>query len=114
MVTSPVAALNAVHAGKSRTELDAERGRCIARSAELSGYGRLSGAQVQEADSLIAEQIVLDDLIARDDVAARSESIARGRAAMADPGNREGRPGRRRWCTGSVTGGRPRPRRSSG
>src|SRR5260370_18911596 len=63
------------HQGRTRGELDGRREEIIDRAAELKGYGRLSRAQGGELDELIADQIVVDDLIARHDVAARSELI---------------------------------------
>src|SRR5260370_23904725 len=78
------------YAGKTRAELDAARGRCITRAAELESYPRLSRTQAAEMDTLIAEQITIDDLIKADDVEIRRATIARGTALMADPGNLEG------------------------
>src|SRR5438132_11295354 len=75
------------HAGKTRADLDTRRAQCIARTAELESYGRRSRAQADELDTLIAEQIIVDDLIKEDDVRVRSETISRGMAAMADPAN---------------------------
>jgi HK97 family phage major capsid protein len=79
----------AAHEGKPRNELVFRRADCIARAAELKGYGRLSQAQALEADNLIAEQIVLDDLVSKDDIEIRRATIARGTALMSDPGNLE-------------------------
>ena len=58
----------AEHGGKHRAELDARRAQVIDRAAELGGYGRPSTAQAREADDLIAEQIVLDNLISQEEV----------------------------------------------
>lgn len=91
----------AQYAGKTRAELDAARGRCIGRAAELEGYGRRSQAQAIELDSLIAEQIVIDDLIKSDDVEIRRAKIERIQRTAQDPANLEG-PG-----SGSQPGGRP-------
>src|SRR5260370_34401660 len=55
----------AEHGSKGRDELLGRRAECIARAAELKGYGRLSQAQAREADDLIAEQIILDDLVGK-------------------------------------------------
>jgi Phage capsid family len=78
------------HGGRPRAELLGRRAECIARAAELKGYGRLSQAQAREADDLIAEQIILDDLVTRSDVEIRRSKIEQGRQVMADPANREG------------------------
>jgi HK97 family phage major capsid protein len=83
---------SAEHGGKPRDELLGRRAECIARAAELKGYGRLSQAQAREADDLIAEQIILDDLVTKSDVEIRRVKIERGRELMADEGNLE-RPG---------------------
>jgi hypothetical protein len=64
------------HGGKPRDELLGRRAECIARAAELKGYGRLSQAQAREADDLIAEQIILDDLVSKSDVELRRAKIA--------------------------------------
>jgi HK97 family phage major capsid protein len=78
------------HAGKTRAELDAARGRCITRTAELEGYTRRSQVQADELDTLIAEQIVIDDLIKQDDVEVRRSAISRATGLMKDPANLEG------------------------
>jgi HK97 family phage major capsid protein len=78
------------HGGKPRDELLGRRAECIARAAELKGYGRLSQAQAREADDLIAEQIILDDLVTRSDVEIRRSKIEHATALMGDQGNLEG------------------------
>jgi hypothetical protein len=107
---------SAEHGGKPRDELLGRRAECIARAAELKGYGRLSQAQAREADDLIAEQIILDDLVSKGDIEIRRAKIERGRELMADPANLEGpesgsRPGGApALVKGLATGGRRRPR----
>jgi HK97 family phage major capsid protein len=81
-----------VHGGKPRDELLGRRAECIARAAELKGYGRLSQAQAREADDLIAEQIILDDLVSKSDVEIRRAKIEHLERVAADPANLE-RPG---------------------
>jgi hypothetical protein len=78
------------HSGKPRDELLGRRAECIARAAELKGYGRLSQAQAREADDLIAEQIILDDLVSKSDVEIRRAKIEHLERVAADPANREG------------------------
>lgn len=80
---------SAEHGGKSRNELLDRRAACIARAAELKGYGRQSQAQAREADDLIAEQIILDDLVTKDDIALRRSKIDEGTRLMADESNLE-------------------------
>ena len=80
----------AEHGGKGRDDLLGRRAECIARAAELKGYGRLSQAQAREADDLIAEQIILDDLVTRSDVEIRRAKIEHLERVAADPANREG------------------------
>jgi HK97 family phage major capsid protein len=77
------------HAGKTRAQLDARRAQCIDRAAELKGYGRLSRAQAEEQDSLIAEQIIIDDLIKEDDVRIRRAKIEHLERLARDPANCE-------------------------
>jgi hypothetical protein len=89
------------HRGKPRAELDGRRAECIARAAELKGYGRLSGAQAREADDLIAEQIIIDDLIKQSDVEARRSKIADLERLRHDPANCEAPD------SGSHPGGKP-------
>jgi HK97 family phage major capsid protein len=91
----------AEHGGKGRDDLLARRAECIARAAELKGYGRLSQAQAREADDLIAEQIILDDLVTRSDVEIRRAKIEHLERVAADPANLEG-PG-----SGTQPGGAP-------
>jgi HK97 family phage major capsid protein len=91
----------AEHGGKGRDDLLGRRAECIARAAELNGYGRLSQAQAREADDLIAEQIILDDLVTRSDVEIRRAKIEHIARVAADPANLEG-PG-----SGSQPGGAP-------
>lgn len=79
----------AEHGGKPRAELLDRRTACIARAAELKGYGRLSQAQAREADDLIAEQIILDDLVTKSDVEIRRAKIEAGTRLMADEANLE-------------------------
>jgi HK97 family phage major capsid protein len=91
----------AEHAGKPRDDLLVRRAECIARAAELKGYGRLSQAQAREADDLIAEQIILDDLVTRSDVEIRRAKIEHLERVAADPANLEGPD------SGSRPGGAP-------
>jgi HK97 family phage major capsid protein len=91
----------AEHGGKGRDDLLARPAECIARAAELKGYGRLSQAQAREADDLIAEQIILDDLVTRSDVEIRRAKIEHLERVAADPANLEG-PG-----SGTQPGGAP-------
>jgi HK97 family phage major capsid protein len=91
----------AEHGGKARDDLLGRRAECIARAADLKGYGRLSQAQAREADDLIAEQIILDDLVSKSDVEMRRSVIERGKALMGDAANREGPD------SGSQLGGAP-------
>src|SRR5258708_30028698 len=77
------------HGGKSRDELLGRRAECIARAADLKGYGRLSQAQSREADDLIAEQIILDDLVTKGDIEARRSKIEAITRTAADESNLE-------------------------
>jgi HK97 family phage major capsid protein len=78
-----------LHFGKPRPVLDARRAEIIARSAELDGYARPSMSQARERDDLIAETIIVDDLISKSDVEARRSKIDAVRSAAADPANLE-------------------------
>jgi HK97 family phage major capsid protein len=89
------------HGGKPRDELLARRAEIISRNAELKGYGRLSQAQAREADDLIAEGIIVDDLVSKSDVDIRRAKIEAITRTAADEGNLE------RPDSGSQPGGRP-------
>jgi HK97 family phage major capsid protein len=80
---------DAEHRGKSRPALETRRAQIISRTAELESYTRRSQAQASELDDLIAEQIVVDDLIKRDDVLARRSQIQKLSRMAQDPANLE-------------------------
>jgi HK97 family phage major capsid protein len=78
------------HQAGSRDGWVARRADCLDVIAVLREYPRRSNAQQEDLDRRTVELGVIESLIADDDIRVRSEAVARGMAAMANPANREG------------------------
>jgi HK97 family phage major capsid protein len=75
---------------RSLDDLIAHRADVVSRLEQLQGYPVLSQPQETELEDATGTTVVLDELISEKATVRRSEQIARGMAAMADPANREG------------------------